>query len=135
MMQYLYPQPPPRYPAYGSLSLDAGKTIPIYFIPGNHVYRTWNVPPVTGDLSRYDQYVNGTNDYSFVKGNVIGIALDSGADACVSYDNCASMLEGEAHTLRQLNCLELLLDEYQAFKIRLIGLAGGSIDDVVVTGS
>lgn len=119
MRKNLYPQPAPTYPTPGALFLDSAQRIPVYFIPGNHDYRSNNCLASTTDLAQYHQYVNQKDDYYFVKGNVLFIGMNSGQDKCGSLSNCVTLPEGTGFTDSQMTWLDGpagLLQEYIAFK-------------------
>lgn len=77
--QYLYPDSMSN-PAPGDYFIDSLHTIPIYFIPGNHDYRTTNVPPWNGDLTYFTAYLCSEPDYFFVHQNTAIICMNSGYD-------------------------------------------------------
>ncbi|MGD0710334.1 MAG: metallophosphoesterase [Bacteroidales bacterium] len=60
---------------------DAGRTIPMYFTPGNHEYYTNLIPPETDtNLAYYSKHVSPDEDYFIVKGYAVLLFLRSGWD-------------------------------------------------------
>jgi 3',5'-cyclic AMP phosphodiesterase CpdA len=69
------------YPAPGDYFIDAGRTIPMYFTPGNHEYYTNLIPPETDtNLAYYSKHVSPDEDYFIVKGYAVLLFLRSGWD-------------------------------------------------------
>ena len=77
--QYLFPDSVSN-PAPGDYFIDSLHTIPIYFIPGNHDYRTTNIPPWNGDLTYFTAYLCSEPDYFFIHQNAVIICMNSGYD-------------------------------------------------------
>jgi 3',5'-cyclic AMP phosphodiesterase CpdA len=82
--QYLFP-PSLSYPAVGDYFIDAAKTIPIYFTPGNHEY--WvafdaNHIPISNDtLFYYPKYITPDTDYVITNDNAVIVMMRSGHDS------------------------------------------------------
>lgn len=68
-------------PGINAYFIDSAHTIPIYFTPGNHDYRTGNLPPLsTVALTYYSEYIAPDTDYVLTINNAIIICMRSGYD-------------------------------------------------------
>jgi len=83
--QYLYP-PTLTNPGIGDYFIDSARTIPIYFVPGNHEYWVALVnPPVSNDsLPYYKQYVTPDTDYAITTDLAVIVFLRSGPDSTIT---------------------------------------------------
>lgn len=80
LTQHLFPALV-AYPQQDDYFIDSAKTIPMYFTPGNHDYRSGNIPPLSNStLTYYSQYIAPDTDYFFVYENAVFILLRSGWD-------------------------------------------------------
>ncbi len=80
LTQYLFPGLILN-PGVGEYFIDSARTIPIYFTPGNHDYRTGNLPPLsTTDLTYYSKYVAPDTDYVLTTNDAVVLFLRSGYD-------------------------------------------------------
>ncbi len=86
--QYLFP-PTLTNPGIGDYFIDAAKTIPIYFVPGNHEY--WEAlvnPPVSNDtLTYYRKFVTPDIDYAITNDLAVVVYLRSGSDSTITAEN------------------------------------------------
>lgn len=68
-------------PGPGDFFMDSLQTIPIYFTPGNHDFRTGNVPPLNDEnLTEYLNIICSSSDYFINYQNTIIICMNSGYD-------------------------------------------------------
>jgi len=80
LTQYLYPTTLTN-PNAGEYFIDAAQTIPIYFTPGNHDFRTGNLPPLSNSfLNYYKAFVAPDSDYVITYQNALILCLNSGYD-------------------------------------------------------
>lgn len=88
LTQYLFP-PTLTHPGIGDYYIDSAKTIPIYFLPGNHEY--WvalSNPPVSNDsLPYYEKYLIPDTDYSITTDLAVLVFLRSGSDSTITVEN------------------------------------------------
>jgi 3',5'-cyclic AMP phosphodiesterase CpdA len=86
--QYLFP-PTLTNPGIGDYFIDSAKTIPIYFVPGNHEYWVALVnPPVSNDtLTYYKKYLTPDTDYAITTDLAVIVFLRSGSDSTISAEN------------------------------------------------
>ena len=86
--QYMFP-PTQTDPGIGDYFLDSAKTIPMYFVPGNHEYWVALVnPPVSNDtLTYYKKFLIPDVDYSIVTDLAVIVFLRSGSDATITMEN------------------------------------------------
>jgi len=86
--QYLFP-PTLTNPGIGNYFIDPSKTIPIYFVPGNHEY--WIAltnPPVSNDtLTYYKKFLTPDTDYAITTDLAVIVFLRSGSDTVISANN------------------------------------------------
>jgi 3',5'-cyclic AMP phosphodiesterase CpdA len=86
--QHLFP-PTQTNPGIGDYYIDSAKTIPIYFVPGNHEY--WEAlvnPPVSNDtLTYYKKYLIPDKDYAIIKDHAVIVFLRSGSDSTITEEN------------------------------------------------
>jgi len=86
--QYLFP-PSLTNPGIGDYFIDSAKTIPIYFVPGNHEY--WIAlanPPVSNDsLPFYKEFLTPDTDYAVTTDLAVIVFLRSGSDSTVTPEN------------------------------------------------
>jgi hypothetical protein len=86
--QYLFP-PTLTNPGIGDYFIDSAKTIPIYFVPGNHEY--WvalSNPPVSNDtLTYYKKFLTPDTDYAITTNLAVIVFLRSGSDSIISAVN------------------------------------------------
>jgi len=90
LTQYLYPQGL-MYPSPGALFIDAAKSIPIYFSPGNHEYYTTltsfslstETLPLLDSIPNYVQNIAPDSDYAVSTGISVILFMRSGYD--ISY--------------------------------------------------
>lgn len=88
LTQYLFP-PALINPGIGDYFIDSAKTIPIYFVPGNHEYWVALVnPPVSNDtLPYYKKFLAPDIDYSITNNLAVIVFLRSGPDTTLSNGN------------------------------------------------
>lgn len=68
-------------PEVGSYFIDTEKTIPIYFVPGNHDYYTTLLPPASNEvMGYYPTYLSPDTDYVITRNNAVIIGMRSGYD-------------------------------------------------------
>jgi len=81
VIQRLFPNTALTNPAAGAYYADAARTIPVYFVTGNHDYRETNVPP-TSDYTPdyYPSQMGPLGDYVIDKGSAVIVGLNSGYD-------------------------------------------------------
>jgi len=80
LTQHLYPDNVIN-PDFGAFFMDSLLTIPIYFDPGNHDFRTGNVPPLSDEnLTEYTNIICSSSDYFFIHQNALVICMNSGYD-------------------------------------------------------
>jgi hypothetical protein len=86
--QYLFP-PSQTNPGIGDYFIDSARTIPIYFVPGNHEYWVALVnPPVSNDtLTYYRQFLIPDTDYAITTDLAVIVFLRSGSDSTISAEN------------------------------------------------
>jgi len=110
--QYLYPDSVVN-PDIGDFFMDSLQTIPIYFTPGNHDFRTGNVPPLSNeDLTVYKNIICSITDYSIVYQNAVIICMNSGYDVLRPLWDDSNVMspEGSGFTDEQCNWLRNILD-------------------------
>jgi hypothetical protein len=86
--QYLFP-PGLTNPGIGDYYIDSAKTIPIYFVPGNHEYWVALVnPPVSNDtLTYYKKFLSPDTDYAITNDLAVIVFLRSGSDSTITASN------------------------------------------------
>jgi len=86
--QYLFP-PTQTNPGIGDYFIDSAKTIPIYFVPGNHEYWVALVnPPVSNDtLTYYKKFLIPDKDYAITNDLAVIVFLRSGSDSTITASN------------------------------------------------
>ena len=86
--QYLFP-PTQTNPGIGDYYIDSAKTIPIYFVPGNHEYWVALVnPPVSNDtLTYYKKFLIPDEDYAITNDIAVIVFLRSGSDSTITASN------------------------------------------------
>lgn len=86
--QYLYP-PSLTNPSIGDYFIDSAKTIPIYFVPGNHDYYVeLGSPDVSNDtLTYYKNFLTPDTDYAITTYLAVIVFLRSGSNFIVSPHN------------------------------------------------
>ena len=86
--QYLFP-PTQTNPGIGDYFIDSAKTIPIYFVPGNHEYWVALVnPPVSNDtLTYYKKFLIPDTDYAITNDLAVIVFLRSGSDSTITASN------------------------------------------------
>jgi len=86
--QYLFP-PTLTNPGIGDYFIDSAKTIPIYFVPGNHEY--WIAladPPISNDtLTYYKKFLTPDTDYAITTDLAVIVFLRSGSDSIITAAN------------------------------------------------
>ncbi|MEI6457083.1 MAG: metallophosphoesterase [bacterium] len=86
--QYMFP-PTLTNPGIGDYFIDSAKTIPIYFVPGNHEY--WIAlanPPVSNDtLTYYKKFLIPDTDYAITNDLAVIVFLRSGSDSTITASN------------------------------------------------
>ncbi len=103
LTQYLYPHPIVN-PGVGAYYIDAAKTIPFYFAPGNHDYYTTLLPPGTltqlDTLTNYSHNIAPDTDYAIINGSAVLLFVRSGNDIsyAISTDPKGSGLTNEQCT-------------------------------------
>lgn len=83
--KYLFP-PSLTNPGIGDYFIDSARTIPIYFVPGNHEYWTALVnPPVSNDtLTYYQRLITPDIDYAVTTDLAVIVFLRSGSDSTIT---------------------------------------------------
>jgi 3',5'-cyclic AMP phosphodiesterase CpdA len=102
-------------PAPGDFFIDANRTIPIYFAPGNHEYYTTLTPPTSDtNLAYYLKHVSPDADYFIVKNNAIILFVRSGWDdnRSILIDQDIDNPEGSGLTLGQCQWVRNTLHTY-----------------------
>jgi 3',5'-cyclic AMP phosphodiesterase CpdA len=86
--QYMFP-PALTNPGIGDYFIDSAKTIPIYFVPGNHEYWVALVnPPVSNDtLTYYKKFLIPDTDYAITNDLAVIVFLRSGSDSTITASN------------------------------------------------
>lgn len=86
--QYMFP-PSLTNPGIGDYFIDSARTIPIYFVPGNHEYWTALVnPPVSNDtLTYYKKFLIPDMDYAITTNLAVIVFLRSGSDSTITAEN------------------------------------------------
>ncbi len=86
--QYLFP-PTLTNPGIGDYFIDSARTIPIYFVPGNHEYWVALVnPPVSNDtLTYYKKFLTPDMDYAITTNLAVIVFLRSGSDSTITAEN------------------------------------------------
>ncbi len=86
--QQLFP-PSLTNPGIGDYFIDSARTIPIYFVPGNHEYWVALVnPPVSNDtLTYYKQFLTPDMDYAITTDLAVIVFLRSGSDSTITAGN------------------------------------------------
>jgi len=86
--QYLFP-PNLTNPGVGDYFIDSARTIPIYFVPGNHEYWVALVnPPVSNDtLTYYKKFLSPDIDYAITTNLAVIVFLRSGSDSTITAEN------------------------------------------------
>ncbi|MBI2841586.1 MAG: metallophosphoesterase [Acidobacteria bacterium] len=101
-------------PDPGRMTADSGGTIPVFFTPGNHDFRTTNSPPQwTTTATQYHNYISRYDDFYYFHGNALIIGLSSGYDTCVNpvdLLSCIENPEGSGLTQGQFDYVKNLLD-------------------------
>jgi 3',5'-cyclic AMP phosphodiesterase CpdA len=118
LTQHLYPAPL-SYPMPGEYFIDSALTIPIYFTPGNHDYRTGNVPPLSDTaLTYYSMFVSPDSDYAVSYSNAILLFVRSGYDdnRPIWEDTNPMNPEGSGFTSSQCSWLRNILQDNSAMK-------------------
>jgi 3',5'-cyclic AMP phosphodiesterase CpdA len=85
LTRYLFP-PSQINPGIGDYFIDSARTIPIFFVPGNHEYWTDMVnPPTSNDtLTYYTKYLIPDTDYTITTDLAVVVCLRSGSDSTIS---------------------------------------------------
>jgi 3',5'-cyclic AMP phosphodiesterase CpdA len=88
LTRYLFP-PSLTNPGIGDYFIDSARTIPIYFVPGNHEYWTALVnPPVSNDTLRYyKEFLIPDTDYAVTNSLAVIVFLRSGSDSTITAEN------------------------------------------------
>jgi len=131
LTQYLYPAPL-YYPAPGAYFIDSVMTIPIYFVAGNHDYRTGNVPPLsTSALTAYANYIAPDTDYYITYNNAVILFLRSGYDDSrpIWEDSNLMNPEGSGLTDSQCNWIRNILSD-NSDKIKIIVMHHPPVDAI-----
>jgi 3',5'-cyclic AMP phosphodiesterase CpdA len=86
--QYLFP-PSQINPGIGDYFIDSARTIPIYFVPGNHEYWIGLAnPPISNDtLKYYTKYAIPDTDYAITTSLAVIVCLRSGSDSTITAQN------------------------------------------------
>jgi len=86
--RYLFP-PSLTNPGIGEYFIDSARTIPVYFVPGNHEYWTALVnPPVSNDtLKYYKEFLTPDTDYAITTSLAVIVFLRSGSDSTITVQN------------------------------------------------
>jgi len=116
LTQYLYPGLVLN-PGIGDYYIDSARTIPIYFVPGNHDYRTGNIPPLSNaTLPYYSKYIAPDTDYVVTTTDAVIIFLRSGYDdnRPIWEDTNPLNPEGSGLTGAQCNWLRNVLSLYSS---------------------
>ena len=99
LSQFLYPGLVLN-PGIGAYFIDSAHTIPIYFTPGNHDYRTTNLPPLsTPDLTFYSEYIAPDTDYAVTTHDAVILFMRSGYDTLLPWLNNLNPLSPEGSGL------------------------------------
>ncbi len=131
--QHLYPDSLVN-PGIGVFFIDSLQTIPIYFTPGNHDFRTGNVPPLSNeDLTVYKNLICSVSDYSVTCQNAVIICMNSGYDDLRPlWDDTNYMSpEGSGFTDNQCNWLRAILDS-NSTKKKVITMHHPAVNEVGV---
>jgi 3',5'-cyclic AMP phosphodiesterase CpdA len=86
--RYLFPHTLTN-PGIGDYFIDSARTIPIFFVPGNHEYWVALVnPPVSNDsLPYYQNYITPDKDYAITNDLAVIVFLRSGSDSTITPEN------------------------------------------------
>lgn len=131
-------------PVPGQLFIDSLQTIPIYFTPGNHDYRTGNVPPLSNSyLQYYSAYIAPDTDYVVVTTDAVILFMRSGYDdnRSIIVDTNPMNPEGSGFTVDQLNWIRDTLTYYSNKRKIIImhhpavDVAGTNSDGTPFTGT
>jgi len=116
LTQHLYPSSI-YYPAPGDyrINQDPNDPTPIYFVPGNHDFRTTNVPPIFIDknLSDYTRRIGPKTDYILDEGNAVIIFMNCGYDDIFSFIGSWWLPESKGINADQYNWLEDTLQTHE----------------------
>jgi 3',5'-cyclic AMP phosphodiesterase CpdA len=141
MTQYLFP-PTQTNPAPGAYFIDAAKTIPIYFTPGNHEYYTTLMPPTSNaTLSYYPEYIAPDSDYAITYNNAVIIFMRSGYDGSYFHDLNPQAPEGtgisdaQCHWLRNKLSANAGKRKIITFHHPAVNVAGTNSDGTPFTGT
>ncbi|HOY31031.1 MAG TPA: metallophosphoesterase [Bacteroidales bacterium] len=110
LVRHLYPQGL-SYPDNGDYYIDSAQTIPIYFVPGNHEYYEYLVPPiVSSTIGHYEEYVGPDADYTITHNNTVVAFLRTGGDRPIWQDMHPFCVEGKGITDAQCQWLRTALN-------------------------
>lgn len=124
LAQYLFP-PDLSNPLPGDYFIDAAKTIPVYFTPGNHEY--WVSfdsigLPVSGDtLFFYPGHISPDADYTIVNDLAVIVVLRSGHDTPYNYPPNPLLIQGTGISNEQIIWLREILSMHST-KRKIIAL-------------
>src|ERR1017187_8496080 len=100
--QFLFPQSVIS-PGIGAYFIDSAKTIPIYFTPGNHDYKTSLAPPLQlSVLNYYSAYIAPDTDYAVTINNAVILFMRSGNEG--PYWNDLDPLNSEGSGISDAQC-------------------------------
>ena len=131
--QHLYPDSLIN-PGIGAFFIDSLQTIPIYFTPGNHDFRTGNVPPLSNEnLTVYKNLICSISDYSVTYQNAVIICMNSGYDDLRPLWDDTNVMspEGSGFTDDQCNWLRAVLDS-NSTKKKIITMHHPTVNEVGV---
>jgi 3',5'-cyclic AMP phosphodiesterase CpdA len=105
--QLLFP-PSLTNPGIGDYFIDSARTIPIYFVPGNHEYWVALVnPPVSNDtLTYYKKFLTPDMDYAITTDLAVIVFLRSGSDSTITAGN----KKGKGLSNEQITYLRYILN-------------------------
>jgi 3',5'-cyclic AMP phosphodiesterase CpdA len=110
--QYLFPSSLSN-PGAGDYYIDAAKTIPVYFTPGNHEYWTSfdsiNLPISNDTLFFYPHYISPDADFAIVKDLAVIVVLRSGHDTPYTYPPNPLLTQGTGLSNEQISWLRVVL--------------------------
>ena len=121
-------------PGAGDFFIDSLQTIPIYFTPGNHDFRTGNIPPLSDEnLTEYLNIICSSSDYFITYQNAVIICMNSGYDDLRSlFDDTNYMSpEGSGFTDNQCTWLRTVLGYYSTHK-KIIAMHHPTVNKVGV---
>lgn len=105
--QQLFP-PSLTNPGIGDYFINSARTIPIYFVPGNHEYWVALVnPPVSNDtLTYYKKFLTPDMDYAITTDLAVIVFLRSGSDSTIT----AANKKGKGLSNEQITYLRYILN-------------------------